>query len=82
MHTDRLSDLEPVYESYSLAALATWADLECPYCGEASGSNVDLTEQPRSYIEDCQVCCQPMQVTLRIDDSGQLKQITTRRLDD
>jgi hypothetical protein len=69
---DRLYGLEPVFEPGAHAALSTWADLTCPYCGERSGSSVDLTDQSRSYIEDCQVCCQPMQVQLRIDDSGRL----------
>ena len=67
---DRLYGLEPVFEPGAHSALSTSADLTCPYCGETSGVNVDLTDQSSSYIEDCQVCCQPMQVTLRIGNSG------------
>jgi Cysteine-rich CPXCG len=79
---DRLYGLEPVFEPGAHAALETWAELLCPYCGETSGTNVDLTDQSRSYIEDCHVCCQAMQVTLRIDESGILRQIAARRMDD
>jgi cysteine-rich CPXCG protein len=51
------------------------ADLEalvdCPYCGES----VELTLDPGSgpeqdYVEDCEVCCQPWQVSVRYDDEG------------
>lgn len=79
---DRLYGLDPVFEGDAHAALETWADLKCPYCGEASGSSVDLTDPSSSFIEDCQVCCQPMQVTVRIDNSGKLQQITAKRMDD
>jgi hypothetical protein len=51
------------------------ADLEavvdCPYCGEA----IEITLDPGSgaqqdYVEDCEVCCQPWQVSVRYDDEG------------
>ena len=43
----------------------------CPYCGEV----IDLAIDPgggavQQYIEDCEVCCQAMQVTVRWDDHG------------
>lgn len=47
------------------------ATVECPYCGEP----VEITLDPASgseqdYVEDCEVCCQPWQVTVRYDDDG------------
>jgi|FLYM01.1.fsa_nt_gi hypothetical protein len=43
-------------------------EIECPYCGEVSWTFVDLSEGNHDYIEDCQVCCRPIEVTLRITD--------------
>jgi hypothetical protein len=47
------------------------AVVECPYCGES----VEITLDPGSgaaqdYVEDCEVCCQPWQVSVRYDDEG------------
>ncbi|MFO7705280.1 MAG: CPXCG motif-containing cysteine-rich protein [Halopseudomonas sp.] len=43
------------------------AFLECPYCGEPISLLLDLTGGSQSYVEDCQVCCQPIVVNLQID---------------
>lgn len=40
----------------------------CPYCGEAIELVVDVSAGSSSYIEDCQVCCRPMQVDVEVDD--------------
>jgi hypothetical protein len=51
------------------------ADLEasvvCPYCGEAAEIALDPGSGARqSYVEDCPVCCQPWQVSVRYDRGG------------
>ena len=39
----------------------------CPVCGESIGSAVDLSQGSlQQYVEDCQVCCRPLVLTLRI----------------
>lgn len=40
----------------------------CPCCGEAIELMVDCSLAEQTYTEDCQVCCQPMVVAIRIDD--------------
>ena len=40
----------------------------CPYCGEAIELVVDESAGSSSYIEDCQVCCRPMQVDVEVDE--------------
>ena len=40
----------------------------CPFCGERTGLVLDLSAGRQSYIEDCQVCCQPMQISFEVDD--------------
>ena len=42
--------------------------VHCPFCGEAIDIVVDTSAGSQSYIDDCQVCCQPMQVAIEVDD--------------
>lgn len=79
---DTLYGLEPVYEPGAPdAALSEFVELQCPWCGEVYGSAIDLTDHSRVYIEDCQVCCQPIEVTLDVSDAGALLGASTARVD-
>ncbi len=40
----------------------------CPFCGEPITIVVDPSAGSQSYVEDCQVCCQPMQVRVEAAD--------------
>ena len=41
----------------------------CAYCGESNLTFVDLSAgSQQSYVEDCQVCCQPNVLFLVIDE--------------
>jgi hypothetical protein len=43
----------------------------CPHCGEAVEIALDPGSGPvQSYVEDCEVCCRPWQVTVRYHASG------------
>lgn len=42
----------------------------CPYCGEPQELTVDASAGDQHYIEDCQICCRPMQVHLQVDADG------------
>ncbi len=52
----------------------------CPYCGEAITVVLDLSVDKQDYIEDCEVCCQPMRV-ICIAVSGQLENLSLDRSD-
>lgn len=39
--------------------------LECPYCGETICILVDTRYESIDMIEDCSVCCRPIQLNLR-----------------
>jgi hypothetical protein len=57
-------------------------DVECPYCGETVSITVDeggLTAQ--RYVEDCAVCCRPIEISVRRDEDGELV-VEARRDDD
>jgi len=34
----------------------------CPYCWEEISFVIDLSAGEQSYIEDCEVCCRPIQI--------------------
>ena len=40
---------------------------DCPYCGEAVQTVVDLSAGDQVYTEDCQVCCRPIVFNLQVD---------------
>ncbi|MBB1384826.1 CPXCG motif-containing cysteine-rich protein [Pseudoalteromonas sp. SG45-5] len=44
--------------------------IECPYCGEAIDILIDASDLNEQYIEDCQVCCKPINflVSHNVDD--------------
>ncbi len=77
--------LEPVFEPGSDTD-ATLGDVQlrlvqCPYCGEGFDTLVDLSSGAARYIEDCQVCCQPIQFDLEVDHDGRLVALTASRGD-
>jgi len=42
--------------------------VQCPYCGESIDILLDTTVPHQNYIEDCQVCCQPIVFDVIVDD--------------
>ena len=52
--------------------------IHCPYCGEGFETGVDLSAGSQSYIEDCAVCCRPIEIVLRVDAAGELESVSTR----
>ena len=47
--------------------------ISCPYCGERIELLLNPDDLGDSYIEDCQVCCRPMTISLLQDDAGNLR---------
>jgi uncharacterized Zn finger protein len=57
-------------------------DLSCPYCGEPLTFVIDETGgRAQAYVEDCQVCCQPIQVSARVQSEEDVE-VQVSRLDD
>lgn len=45
------------------------AEYTCAYCGEPNLTFIDLSAGgQQSYVEDCQVCCRPNVLYVRIDE--------------
>lgn len=58
------------------------AVLQCPHCGETISLLLDLSGGAQSYVEDCQVCCQPIHVTLWMDEDNTDYHVDLRREQD
>lgn len=51
--------------------------IHCPYCGETYETIVDLSAGSQRYIEDCAVCCSPIEVALSVGEDGDLLDVKT-----
>ena len=82
---DELYGLEPVIEPGEDAAARGESlqsrGVQCPYCGEMFETLIDLSGGSTSYIEDCQVCCRPIQFRLEVADDGGRASVQTSRSD-
>lgn len=45
--------------------------LYCPYCGESISMLIDCSVDQQEYIEDCQVCCRPINISVSLDADGE-----------
>ena len=60
---DEIYGLEPVFEPGSGAGeLTRLVAVQCPYCGESIDTVMDLSAGSFRHVEDCQVCCQPIEL--------------------
>jgi hypothetical protein len=40
----------------------------CPYCWQRISMVLDISVKGQTFIEDCEVCCQPIQVRYSVED--------------
>ena len=44
--------------------------VDCPWCGETVELLVDTSGgDSQSYVEDCEVCCNPIELTVAYEDA-------------
>jgi hypothetical protein len=70
---DAFDDDDPLDADFPLGdgTADTGATVTCPYCGEAVEIVLDPGSGPRqAYVEDCEVCCRPWEVTVAYADDG------------
>ena len=51
-----------------MSMLIDSAHIQCPYCGEAIEIVIDGSLEHQSYIEDCSVCCRPIELSVTVMD--------------
>ncbi|HTD13370.1 MAG TPA: CPXCG motif-containing cysteine-rich protein [Steroidobacteraceae bacterium] len=82
---DELYGLEPVFEPGSGPAAGLqpteFVAVLCPWCGERLETRVDLTSADASYIEDCEVCCRPIEFSVEREADGALLSVGVHRVD-
>lgn len=44
----------------------------CPYCGETINVLIDSSDMEQQYIEDCQVCCKPINFLISESMNGDI----------
>ena len=81
---DALYGLEPAIDAPSVKDTALGSEfvtVDCPYCGEPFETSADASAGACNYVEDCQVCCQPIEMELRVDENGEFEALLARRGD-
>jgi hypothetical protein len=44
----------------------------CPHCLQRVSTIVDLSQHNQEYIEDCEVCCNPLVIQVFVDEDGRV----------
>jgi hypothetical protein len=57
-----------------------YQEVQCPYCGEPIELQVDGSAGEQGYVEDCSVCCRPIEV--RVLAQGDAWRVEVHRDDD
>jgi hypothetical protein len=55
--------------------------VRCPYCGETIPIEIDPSVERQSYVEDCSVCCRPIEFDVTVDARGNAR-VEASREDD
>lgn len=42
---------------------------QCPYCWESISMLIDTSVSTQTYIEDCEVCCRPINIIVQCHDN-------------
>lgn len=49
------------------------ARVQCPYCWEQFSLLVDASVDTQEYVEDCEICCRPIDFVIDIDEQDQIQ---------
>ncbi len=41
---------------------------QCPYCWEQISMLIDTSQSQQGYIEDCEICCNPIQLSVTFEN--------------
>jgi len=60
---------EPVTAESSIDGYEEEYFFTCPYCWKKISALLDLSVQKQNYVEDCEVCCNPIQISFIVRES-------------
>lgn len=46
---------------------------QCPHCWQDISMLIDISQHQQNYIEDCEVCCNPIQLQINTDGQKLLR---------
>jgi transcription elongation factor Elf1 len=46
---------------------------QCPYCWEEISMLLDTSVRKQTYIEDCEICCNPIEINVRFENNELLE---------
>jgi len=62
-----------------IMSIEEFESFSCPYCGETNELLVDLSGGAhQEYVVDCEVCCAPILVRLKVRD-GEIESVDVQR---
>jgi transcription elongation factor Elf1 len=41
---------------------------DCPHCGERISMVLDMSAGSQRYVEDCEVCCNPIEINFQVEE--------------
>jgi hypothetical protein len=44
--------------------------VQCPYCWEDITLLIDASVEMQEYVEDCEICCRPIDFIVEVDEQG------------
>ena len=65
-----------------MPALVEEVLITCPYCGSPMIVEADCTGGDQRFFEDCQTCCAPVAIHMRVGDDGALLDLVAMREDE
>jgi transcription elongation factor Elf1 len=71
---EEVETMETLEEEFSEDALdhrveiAEEYEFDCPHCWEKNSIILDMSVEAQSYIEDCTICCNPIEISYRAED--------------
>lgn len=54
------------------------SEVRCPWCGEVYATTIDTSQGDHSTIEDCAVCCRPIELTVTCEP-GEVSAVESSR---
>lgn len=64
-----------------MSGRAETREIDCPYCGEPVDTLLDSVGPGDRYVEDCPVCCRPIEYAVSVGADG-VPRVTARRDDE
>ena len=55
-----------------LSPMLPLESIQCPYCGETIDLVIDDSVDQQQYVEDCHVCCRPINIAVAVQEDGSI----------